>query len=129
MPVKAFSKIACASYVVMTVSAFEDINGIRESHSKRWTLSLRILIEEKPECNVDFVRRSLAEFADLDRRIKAKPAFAKILLAQNLCFGEAKVEPEGIEPSSKRPQYGLSTCVAGSLVLDHHPGNGTLVKA
>ena len=35
------------------------------------------------------------------------------------------VEPEGIEPSSKRPQHGLSTCVASSLVFDRHLGKGT----
>ena len=43
-------------------------------------------------------------------------------------FGETKVEPEGFEPSSKRPYHGLSTCLAFFLVFDPHLGRGTPVR-
>ena len=47
-----------------------------------------------------------------------------------MCNGAlSNVEPEGIEPSSKRPQHVLSTCVASSLVFVQHLGKGTPVKA
>ena len=91
---------------------------------------LRISIEERRSPNLMWTLSAVAS-PKLGISIEgtAKPAFAKTLLAQDLCFGEAKVEPEGIEPSSKRPQHGPSTCLATSLVFDLHLRKGTLMKA
>ena len=76
---------------------------------------------------MDIVRRSLApkDHTVAKRSSPSRPD----LLGQAGRFGEAKVEPEGIEPSSKRPRYGLSTCVAASLVFDLQLRKGTLPKA
>ena len=103
-------QIACATHVIEALRTQQDVYMVRKGHPEQ----------------VDRVRLSRAE----DRAEGGKRGEARLRDEHRWCgarrVGEAKVEPEGFEPSSKRPQRGLSTCLAVLLVFDPRPGSGTL---
>ena len=89
MPLHALLQLGSTSNLVVPIRTTKDIGVMRECHVPK----------------VDRVRRSLAE--DLKIEAGTRPGGARLRKVvrsrERSCFGEAKVEPEGFEPSSKRP--------------------------
>ena len=81
--------------------------------------------DERPLCTLGLPVSSIAGGSPLDAD-ELRSLFLQTKNGHRFRDGRSSpVEPEGIEPSSKRPQNGRSTCLAASLVFDRQLGKGT----